>query len=964
MRSGQIKPETIEPCEAGTIARYASLESMLLAKDCYDVVQLTEEMIGTLHPPSERAQQNSSSLRSHFQLYRDNMIFQRLAFKKFPALFGGQKKLILFLWRLARPSMLMASRAHRTAPSLPICAYLSCRVPTAIDERNEEDNDRTVQLVTKLLPEIHSREVRREFIERFSHAVVHKNMLRAMYSLLTSDASAPENQQQRERDERALEYLLAGCDLELWPDLRALNSGERDKYNLFWEAGDKVCAALVTCAAENRHGNERTLEQPLSVPDFRRRVEEQLAQDGHTNAAIPSDDWIAYQFQPRCPTRQLAARYTGWWDITPKVLSTTLRKHNEDSHFCNALELNVKAFLKDANAVLMREFQALLDARESWARTMGDDAHISSDAIRAFLGTTTERIVRVSNDDKCKVPTGEPANPVGANVRPMAATPVALPARLLAMDHSWHRASVIPTVTLLTDLEHAFETNKWRNGQVVLVVKDSVLEQSSAFRNAAELAATILATCTSPIIIDKRTDGGPEQNMTFGSVQLADIALWKKTGADLLIHQRPAADCSWVNEVEGVMPLLNLALQHMATERLRMDPEFEALLANEGSMSAIREKIASIQDAAKRKAAEDAWLASLHAQGSPIAQLEKRFRRLVHTSRPVKIQPVATAEDITAMHALVQQIDPAWMPAMTTKLALLKLPTLQRFFKTHVITDKYIICVHKCGKPDCEFNCGPLRMPSAAFDELIGKRRATGCQIVPLPEHTIQSGKDHFDTYQNLKGRPTSEKHMPSFKPALEASADAKKADKATARAVAERAKDAKAELFHATRARLLVVCTECGKPRVIYSLARLTNEQKALAQSLIDDLSSYVCGATPLFPEGHELGDKLFVRRALTCGMPVEKQHYTSKQFRDCCSWCGTTDPLELEDLNRLNLNGAKGYSICKQCHADGKPVVTFGRASKTGAATNKAKGRARKAIEQVSPYIHPNPKSNPKPI
>ena len=153
--------------------------------------------------------------------------------------------------------------------------------------------------------------------------------------------------------------------------------------------------------------------------------------------------------------------------------------------------------------------------------------------------------------------------------------------RLLAMDHSWHRASITPTVTLLTDLTHAFETNKWRNGQVVVSLKDSVLEPSSAIRNATELATTILAACPKPIIIDKRSDGGPEQNTQFGSVQLADVALWKKTGADALFHQRPAADTSWVNEVEGIMALFNLGLQHMSSERLIMDPKFETLLANE-----------------------------------------------------------------------------------------------------------------------------------------------------------------------------------------------------------------------------------------------------------------------------------------------------------------------------------------------------------------------------------------------
>lgn len=193
----------------------------------------------------------------------------------------------------------------------------------------EADNDRTIIHLHKQLPEIHSRETRREFIERFSHAVLTKGVLRSMYSLLTSDGSAAHNSvREVELDRRTMEFLASGGDIELWPDLRALNTGEREKYNLFWEAGDRVIASLESCAADNRHGNARTLMQPLSIPDFRRRVVELLASEGHSDAAIPSDDWIGFQFQPRCPTRHLATRYTGRWEITLKVLSTTLRKFN------------------------------------------------------------------------------------------------------------------------------------------------------------------------------------------------------------------------------------------------------------------------------------------------------------------------------------------------------------------------------------------------------------------------------------------------------------------------------------------------------------------------------------------------------------------------------------------------------------------------------------------------------------
>ena len=132
-------------------------------------------------------------------------------------------------------------------------------------------------------------------------------------------------------------------------------------------------------------------------------------------------------------------------------------------------------------------------------------------------------------------------------------------------------------------------------------------------------------------------------------------------------------------------------------------------------------------------------------------------------------------------HALVKAIDAEWEPEMTTKVALAKLEKLQRFFATHTIRDKYIVCVSKCGRPTCEFGCEPLRMPRAAFDELIGDRLKAKCQIVPHPEHTTASGSEHFDKYANLKGRPTSEKHMPSFKESAERNTKDKKADQATA---------------------------------------------------------------------------------------------------------------------------------------------------------------------------------------
>lgn len=290
-----ISAEIIEPCEAGTIERYASLERKLLAMQNYDILELTEEMIASFHPPSEEAR-TESALRKHYSRYRDNLLFHSVAVKKVATTFGSARKLMLFIWK----------------------------VPTAREERTESDNDRTLLLVKKRIPDIHSREVKREFKERYSHAVVTPGVLRSMYALLTSDGSAPKSSLEKAVDEAVFKFLAAGGDVELFPDLRALNSGERDKYNLFWAAGDRVLASLEACAADDRHGENRTLLQPLSVPDLRRRIVEQLVSEGHPEPTAPCDEWISFQFAPRCPSRTIATRHTGRWDITLKVRVTHL----------------------------------------------------------------------------------------------------------------------------------------------------------------------------------------------------------------------------------------------------------------------------------------------------------------------------------------------------------------------------------------------------------------------------------------------------------------------------------------------------------------------------------------------------------------------------------------------------------------------------------------------------------------
>ena len=113
---------------------------------------------------------------------------------------------------------------------------------------------------------------------------------------------------------------------------------------------------------------------------------------------------------------------------------------------------------------------------------------------------------------------------------------------VLASDHSWHRASVIPSVNIIQDVPEELNAS-WRNGTLCVTVKDAVLEASSPWRHHAELLKQLRALADEkdfPFVLVYKTDGGPDHNMKNGSVQVALIALFLAGDFDALIAHRLA----------------------------------------------------------------------------------------------------------------------------------------------------------------------------------------------------------------------------------------------------------------------------------------------------------------------------------------------------------------------------------------------------------------------------------------
>ena len=127
---------------------------------------------------------------------------------------------------------------------------------------------------------------------------------------------------------------------------------------------------------------------------------------------------------------------------------------------------------------------------------------------------------------------------------------------------------------------------------------------------------------TMPYTLLLRSDGGSDRNPRNRTVQLGLYYLWHILDLDSLIVMITAANISALNEVEGVMPLANFALQHQSHVRAQMSDEMERLFKNENSTLAIRNVIS---EAENTQVAQEAWRQSLKPT---VDQIQHRFQHM------------------------------------------------------------------------------------------------------------------------------------------------------------------------------------------------------------------------------------------------------------------------------------------------------------------------------------------------
>ena len=119
------------------------------------------------------------------------------------------------------------------------------------------------------------------------------------------------------------------------------------------------------------------------------------------------------------------------------------------------------------------------------------------------------------------------------------------------------------------------------------------------------------------------------------------------------------------------------------------------------------------------------------------------------------------------------------------------------------------------------------------------------------------------------------------------------------------------------------IVCSECYKPRCLYSKAKLSQSESTLVSQLKDS-SLYTC-ASSFFANGSVLADSIVVKEVLTCNSSIGQQYYSAvlMKFKPVCYCCGLGGDGALvqdEEVTLLKKCDAFVAPICFLCKSKGK--------------------------------------------
>ncbi|CAB4435728.1 unnamed protein product [Rhizophagus irregularis] len=169
-----------------------------------------------------------------------------------------------------------------------------------------------------------------------------------------------------------------------------------------------------------------------------------------------------------------------------------------------------------------------------------------------------------------------------------------------------------------------------------------------------------------------------------------------------------------------------------------------------------------------------------------------------------------------------------------------------------------------------------------------------------LPDPTPAAhDSDHYANFFMVYNKPTTDEHQPSKKIAATGT---------------ERGPSG---LYINTKVREFITCNECSKVRCLFSGRQLTEQDGLEIRHAIENWP-YTCGST-VFPQDHNLFDKVFVREKICCKTPMEFTYYSCRKVHsDRCYHCGSTDDLQ-DKPDSLMEKYKSILSLCAGCQDKG---------------------------------------------
>ncbi|XP_070559193.1 uncharacterized protein [Ptychodera flava] len=696
--------------------------------------------------------------------------------------------------------------------------------------------------------EYHTRSQRKLFRKRLNNITgVLPSVADFIYKELALDASTASHPETQQR----LRLIFLG-EKGLVADLRHLNAGRpTGTYDVFFEKLAEL-VENVTAADERRH-NTAHLSEWISLKEMMKQAQDLCPE----NTPVPSKSLVRLQFAPRNPYTHAALNFTSRIQVQYKIQRRQLRVEHPDDHYCAA----IFKYLKNKATELK------------------------------------DRCVMFCCDDKAKVPFGEPGHAVSTGVRgKKTITPTGT--TLCALDHDMTKASLTPSVILQCTIPENVEKSFVR-GKVTTVVNDSVFQQSTPFRHAAQLTKIFRQHDIKSTILLKYSDGGTDHRNTLESVKCAAFCMFRELDLDMLILARCAPGQSWTNPAERVMSILNLGLQNCSLERRMSDDKGEANLKKCGSMADIRER------SKKQADLRDKWVEVVE----PLQSLVRnRFTRLKLKEEAIQaMDPVADVE----IDHLKQHLQAAFPDLATDKLQKAhtqKVKSYTSWMDKHSRQRQYCFQIRKCDDTMC---CTPKK---TVMDDLEW-----------LPDPVLQENGEHYKQYSEVKGTDTTENDRPSLtvtKVSKQRSSQSEVPQSESESVSVQRASPQCSNItFSAQTARASLQCVECRKPRVIYAKTKLSQTDQIKLAILMSE-NDYTCGAE-LSPPDHRLHEKVALRPHLSCAVPVEIPYYGADVGqKDVCAHCGC-------DEAQIDAELKKQYKtvlpMCNACHELGKMPITY---------------------------------------